>query len=182
MKLIVLVLMLMCAALVGCPNPKPRAPSHPAKACMPAESTCIVSVGKVSLIRAPKRWLVDLRGLDLQGGGELDGAAIIEAAKQCDGPKGCGVAMADPEIEKLVGELSRAELEQLSIPGAAAYRFGQQKNILQIMGDLSRIGEVVSGLPPLGQWGCLHCGLCLPGQCEIPPPIPPRFENLRVVR
>jgi hypothetical protein len=176
MKFIVLVL--ACVVPVGCPDPKPQDPIHSAEPCMPSKSACIVSVGKVSLIRAPKLWLIDLRGLDLQGGGELDGAAITEAAQQCDGPKGCGVAMAKPEIEKLVGELARVKLEQLSIPGVAAYRFDQQKNILQIVGDLGKIGEVLSQLPPLSQWGCLHCGLCLPGQCEIPPPIPPRFEGL----
>jgi hypothetical protein len=180
MKLIVLVL--VCVALVGCPKPKAQAPSNPAASCMPAESTCIVSAGKASLIRAPKLWLVDLRGLDLQGGDELDGAAIIAAAQQCDGPKGCGVAMADAEIEALVGELARAKLEQLSIPGAAAYRLDQQKNILQIVGDHRKVGEVVAGLPPLAKWGCLHCGLCLPRQCEIPPPIPPRVEDLRIIR
>lgn len=180
MKFIGLVLVLACVALVGCPKPKPGAPIQPAEPCMPSKSACMVSVGKVSLIGTPKLWLVDLRGLDQEGGGELDRAAIIKAAKQCEGPTGCGVAMAKPEVEALLGELARAKLEQLSIPGVAAYRFDQQKNILQITGDPERIGDVVSGLPPLAQWSCLHCGLCLPGQCEIPPPIPPRFEDLRI--
>lgn len=175
------ILVLVCVVLVGCtPKPKQGLPINGAGPCMPANTACIVSVGGVSLIRAPTFWLLDLRGLDLDGHGELDVAAITDVAKQCDGPKGCGIAMTRPEIEKLVGELAQVKLEQLAIPGGlvAAYRFQPQKAVLQIRGDHSRLAQALLQLPPIPDWICPECGLCLPAQCEVPPPIPPRTEDL----
>lgn len=175
-------LMLVCVALVGCP-PSPASqtstqgpPINVTEPCLPAKSTCIVSVAGVSLIRAPKFWLLDLRGRD-----EFDVDAMIDAAMQCDGPKGCGVAMAKPEIETLVGELAQAKVQQLPVAGGpvVAYRL-ERGSVVQLWNRGKELEPLLRWL--LGQWSpvpfCPQCALCKPGQCPLPPsPIPPRWPD-----
>jgi len=156
------ILVLVCVALVGCP---PRSPINPTEPCLPAQTGCIVSVDGISLIRAPAFWLLDLRGRS-----GFDVAKVIDAARQCDGPRGCGVAMTRSEIEALDGELAQAKVEKLSIAGepAAAYRLDPPRIVIQ---GWAHPEKLLPQLPPVPS---LEGAPCIPGQCELPPPIPPR--------
>lgn len=169
------ILVLVCVVLVGCPpKPPPQKLSlDPAESCLPAKAACIVRVDGVSLIRASTFWLLDVRGHS-----GFDAAAVIRAARQCDGPKGCGSAMSQPQIQALVGDLAQATVEKLPITGApvAAYRIASQGTVFQLWENLPKLEQLVPQLSPVP----LPSRLCLPGQCELPPPIPPRgpeFEN-----
>lgn len=165
------ILVLVCVVLVGCPlkprgeTMKPRPPINPTEPCLVGKTACIVSVDGISLIRAPTFWLLDLP--DRNG---FDVAAVGDAARACDGPKGCGVAMTKPEIEVLVRDLAQAKGEKLSIAGGlvAVYRLAEKRIVVQLLGDLEKI---LPQLPALPLWD----SLCDTGQCELPPPIPPRY-------
>ena len=162
------ILVLVCVVLVGCtPKPKQGPPINVAGPCMPAKAACIVSVDGASLIRAPKFWLLDLRGHS-----EFKVAAVIDAAKQCDGAQGCGTAMTEPQIKALVGELAQAKIEKLPITGgsAVAYRV-QQGTVVQFWLD-AKAEEILPQLSPVPLQGVE----CIPGQCELPPGPPPPFR------
>lgn len=167
------ILVLVCVVFVGChprsTTSKQEPPINSAEPCLPAKTACIVRVDGVSLIRAPTFWLLDLRGRS-----GFDVAAVIDAARACDGPKGCGVAMANPAIEALVSDLAQAKVEKLSIFGGpvAVYRLAPGP-VVQGWRDLEKI---VAQLPPVPS---LSRSLCDTGQCELPPPIPPRYLDFR---
>lgn len=162
------ILVLVCVVLVGCPPTRPpQRPSDPAESCLPARAACIVRVDGVSLIRASTFWLLDVRGHS-----GFDAAAVIRAARQCDGPQGCGRAMSKPQIQALVGDLAQAKVEKLPITRApvAAYRIASQGTVFQIWKNLPELEQIVPQLSRVPLLGVL----CIPAQCELPPPIPPR--------
>jgi hypothetical protein len=136
------------------------------------KTACIVSVDGISLIRAPTFWLLDLRGRN-----EFDVGKVIDAARQCDGPQGCGIAMTRAEIEVLDGELAQAKVEKLSIAGGpvAAYRLDPRRIVLE---GWAHPEKIVPQLPPLPSLSGVQC---IPTQCELPPPIPPRDHLLSAI-
>ena len=167
MKTVILVL--VCVVLVGfAPKPEQESAIDPAEPCMPDKAACIVSVDGVSLIRAPTFWLLDLRGHST-----FDVSAMIDAAKQCDGSKGCGSPMSKQKVEVLVGELAQATVELLQIAGesVAAYRV-VQGTVVQFWPG-AKLEEILSQLSPVPLPGCPGCGPCILAQCELPvrPPV-----------
>ena len=171
MKFVILVL--VCGVLVGClprsriePKPKP-------KPCRPAEMACIVHADGFSLIRAPTFWVLDLRG---NHGSDL--TKVIDAARQCDGPRGCGVAITEPEIAALERDLAPTKVERLSVERLSV----AGRPVIAYRPDLSRIvfegwgspATLPDQLPPFAS---LLAAPCIPAQCEGTPPLPPRFEQ-----
>jgi hypothetical protein len=158
-------------SLVGC-TPKPAA--KPSKQgppinlpCLSFKTTSIVKVDGATLIRTPTYSYLDLRD-----GYEFDLGAMRDAAKLCDGPNGCGIATDKPTLDALVGELAQMTVEQLTIAGvqAVGYRGGPRTVLGVDLKPEELLGQFSAGPPGI----CTSCVWCLPGQCEIPPPIPTR--------
>ncbi len=169
-------IMLVCAALVACgPRPGQVPPTDPGAACVAGKQACVVDAGGVAVIRTPKYWLIDVGDRT-----QLDVAVVMEAAKPCDGSKGCGKAIAAPEAQALAGKLAQAKIEQLPVEGgqAAAYRIDERKSVIQIWGGGEDLARVLPQLATVPLVGCTGCGLCIPAQCVLPPPVPPRTDEL----
>jgi hypothetical protein len=164
-----IIYVLVCAALAGCPKPQPSpGPGTTASgACQTSKSVCAVNATGVSLIRAGKFWLLDLRGKN-----SFDAPALLSESKKC-GPAGCGATLTEVQLKALATQLADAKVEKLTLKGnvtAVAYRTSAG-TVVQLWLD-ANLDDLLPQLtvPLVGVE-------CLPGQCELPGAPPPPFRR-----